>query len=737
MAENSVGTISLDLVIQNNITGQLEKIKSNAERPAKQIGESIESAIEVPIAKSAENIQEKLGSAFEGASKTVQKAAEKMTESFDNGTEEAVKRAEERLKKQEAELEKSMNTKPRSGSIDYAAIRKEQELARKEVDEYTENIGKKPIQAVDRQLELIFSKIKNFKIPTTPVERLETELESTRIKTDLLQKKWQELSAAEPSEKVISQMLKIQQQIISTQAASERLKSQLAELNKIDSGQSQAASGTKEVEKSWHTVCENIKLFFKNLLYGVRDICKVLFSLIKKECGELVSLLTTVLKGLKNTALAPVLAVVSGIKNIGKACDYAYEKIKYYLEHPLYAVRDAGKAAFSVIKKVGSKAFGVLKSVGGKALDSLKSRFGFLNKSAISLTKPIKKLGTTLKNTFRRVFIMATLYAVVKAIKNSFSEILKSNDELSKSLNDVKANLSIAFTPIIQAVMPALNTMMSGLAKVTRYIAGFTAGLFGTTYKQAAEATQKLKNTGKTATDTAKKVKLSLAGIDEMNILSDNSDESENDEESSGIDFSNLDMSEPELPDWAERLKNAIKAGDWYGVGEVLAEKVNSVFSGIDWENIEKKVTAGVNKICDFINGFADNINFEHLGNAFAGGLNTISSAVNTFSDNIHWETIGSGLANGLNQAVNKIKWKQLGRSISSNIRILTDLFYNFVTGFDWKNLGNGIGEAVNGWFDGIDFGKLATTFSEGIKGIFSTTAELLQTIDFSSIGNK
>ena len=60
--------------------------------------------------------------------------------------------------------------------------------------------------------------------------------------------------------------------------------------------------------------------------------------------------------------------------------------------------------------------------------------------------------------------------------------------------------------------------------RVTRYIAGFTAGLFGTTYKQAAEATQKLKNTGKIATDTAKKVNLSLAGIDEMNILSDNSE---------------------------------------------------------------------------------------------------------------------------------------------------------------------------------------------------------------------
>ncbi|MDE6784322.1 MAG: hypothetical protein K2J26_02950, partial [Ruminococcus sp.] len=205
----------------------------------------------------------------------------------------------------------------------------------------------------------------------------------------------------------------------------------------------------------------------------------------------------------------------------------------------------------------------------------------------------------------------------------------------------------------------------------------------------------------------------------------------------SGIDYSKLDMSEPVLPDWAERLKQAIKSGDWYGVGGILAERINAVFGGIDWENIEKKVTDGVNKICDLINGFVDNLNWEYLGNALAGGINTVTSVINAFSDNIHWETIGSGLANGLNQAVNKIKWKQLGRSFSAGIRILTDLLYGFVTEFDWKSLGNGIGEAINGWFDGIDFGKLGTALSEGIKGIFSTITETLTTVDFSGIASK
>ena len=363
----------------------------------------------------------------------MQKTAEKMTESFDNSVEKAVKEVEERLKTQEAKWSNAevitVKEAITRAEIERAKIAKtDSQTPRKKYMSYDTKAIEKEIEEcgskVDSKLQEIFDRAKNFKIPTTPVERLETELESTHTKTDFLQKKWQELSAAEPSEKVVSQMLKIQQQIVSTQVASKRLESQLAELDKTD------------------------------------------LNRLQQECNELTSLLTAALKGLSNTALAPILAVVSDIKNIGKTCHYAYEKIKYYLEHPLYAVRDAGKATFSAVKKIRNKAFIGLKSVGGKALDSLKNRFSFLNKSAISLTKPIKKLGTTLKNTFRRVFIMATLYAAVKAIKNSFSEILKSNDELSRSLNDVKANLSIAFTPIIQAVMPALDTMMSGLSLI-------------------------------------------------------------------------------------------------------------------------------------------------------------------------------------------------------------------------------------------------------------------------------
>lgn len=83
--------------------------------------------------------------------------------------------------------------------------------------------------------------------------------------------------------------------------------------------------------------------------------------------------------------------------------------------------------------------------------------------------------------------------------------------------------MNTAFTPIYQAIMPMLNALMSALAKLTGYIASFISTLFGKSIGQTKKATASiisardaLTSTGKSAKDTAKKVKeatKSLMGI--------------------------------------------------------------------------------------------------------------------------------------------------------------------------------------------------------------------------------
>ena len=147
--------------------------------------------------------------------------------------------------------------------------------------------------------------------------------------------------------------------------------------------------------------------------------------------------------------------------------------------------------------------------------------------SASGIQKTLGRLGKTIQSVFKAVFLTSALYAAFRGLKSLFEGATKQSKEFSSALNEVKANLAIAFQPIIDAVMPALTALMQGLANVTRSIAAFIAGLFGKTYSQAADAAKKLQQV-KTGADKAKG---SLAGFDELNVIGNKS------EKSSGIDF--------------------------------------------------------------------------------------------------------------------------------------------------------------------------------------------------------
>lgn len=641
MAENagSVGSISLDLIIKNKIGEQLNKIKSAAEAPAAKVGEAIENAISAPMEKAGEAVGKAVSEAVNSANKAVS----------DNVT-DAIERTVQHMKEQEKALLDAANEAPRAVTMGNN-FQYDSSQIEAEIQQMTEKLDKATQETVDK-VNAKLSEIGKFDVAEAPTDRLRQEIELVVEQLDLLQKKWQELAAADPADDVTSQLNATEQRIISVQNKLDKLTNSLNKLENASAPEIIPPEITKKVEEA-ATKTESA------------------FSRIKSKASKV----------------------------------------------------------FGTVGSIASGAFKKLKSVGGKALDSLRSRFGGVAKSAVSVTKPISKLGTMLKNSFKRVFFAASIYAAFRAIKDGFLEAAKADKQFSDSLNQVKANLAIAFTPIMQAIMPALNNLMSGLAVITKQIAGFISGLFGSTYKQAAEATKKLKSTA----DAAKKAKMAMAGIDEMNVLSGGDDEAS----SGGIDYSKLDMSEPELPDWAEKLKQSIKSGDWKGVGSILAERLNAAISGINWDNISTKVNSGIGKVTDTINGFADKLDWDVLGDTVAGGLNTVTSAINKFFDGINWGKIGSGIAKGLNRAINKTDWKQLGKALSAKIRALIDTAFAFVTTFDFRGLGSGIGDAINGWFEGIDFAKAGRTVSEGIKGVLDAAISVATTVDWRSIGAK
>lgn len=155
---------------------------------------------------------------------------------------------------------------------------------------------------------------------------------------------------------------------------------------------------------------------------------------------------------------------------------------------------------------------------------------------------PLNEIGGKIdkfKNKMTRLISTVAIFSLLRSgltsLRNNFVSLLKTNDGFNSSLNQVKANLMTAFAPIYNAVLPAINTLMNALSKLTGTIAMFVSGLFGTSLKNAKKQAQGL---SKALDDTSKngdKASGSLASFDNLEVINDSSGGSSS---GSGIDYS-------------------------------------------------------------------------------------------------------------------------------------------------------------------------------------------------------
>lgn len=234
--------------------------------------------------------------------------------------------------------------------------------------------------------------------------------------------------------------------------------------------------------------------------------------------------------------------------------------------------------------KQTSSLFSRFRNVFNNSIGRIGSKFQRQSQAVSNGTRQMSNsmggFGRTMRMLWSQLFIFSFLYQGIMALAGGLWSALKTNDQFSNSLNQIKVNLLTAFYPIYSAVMPALNALMSGIAKVTGYIASFIAMLFGTTYSAAKQGAQGLntameamKDTGKSVGGAgeemdntrkkAKKLQQMLMGFDEINTLSfdDGSDDDPDSPKSDaggapGIDWSGA---EPETPAWLTNFANKFK----------------------------------------------------------------------------------------------------------------------------------------------------------------------------------
>ncbi|WP_349652000.1 phage tail protein [Lactococcus lactis] len=410
--------------------------------------------------------------------------------------------------------------------------------------------------------------------------------------------------------------------------------------------------------------------------------------------------------------------------------------------------------------------------------NGLKNSFGILDKFGNLFSRNSNKVtqGTRSMSMGNNAFLQSMKYLlpsliVYQLIGGAISKLaggmmsaLKTNDQFSNSLNQIKVNLMTAFYPIYNAILPAINAMMSAIATLTGQLASFIAGLFGTTYQAAKQGAsglydnvQAMNDTGSSATkakDKVDKLQRSLMGFDEINRIglqdkTDDDTDKNKDTKAPSIDFGAAtgnystpkwmkdmqallkDFFKPFQDAWKNQGQKVIDA--WkYALGEVigLASAIGKSFMEV-WtngtgqkfiENLLILLADVLNIVGDIAKAFKDAWNEDGRGTAL---IQTIFNMFNSILELLH--SIAGAFRDAWNDGT--------GEAIAANLlEIFTNIF---------KAVGNIADQLKKAWDQG-GAGKEIFSIILGIindllthiNNMAKATTDWAKTLDFTPLLN-
>ena len=135
-----------------------------------------------------------------------------------------------------------------------------------------------------------------------------------------------------------------------------------------------------------------------------------------------------------------------------------------------------------------------------------------------------KSIGKTRNQLTQQEKIQAEVNGILKETQWQVGDAAKYADTyagrlaaLGKTLRDIKINLGNAFMPIVNTVLPVLQTLFNWLSRVTAAFAAFSQALFGKAPQVQAKATQAqaqaMEELGDATAKAGKKAKGAVASL--------------------------------------------------------------------------------------------------------------------------------------------------------------------------------------------------------------------------------
>lgn len=721
MAEaTNAGAIYFDLVIRGSLEKQIQEIAAKGQA----LADKAFSGMEKTFASMANSITKQTTRPVEKFADTMAKSSEKMTDCFKKVSatpaEKALHKAQEQADKA---AEKVRELESALGDLDAAAnarIAEEVkvfsdsvEAAQKKVDGLAEKIV-----AVKREMEVAPSQalsqtmrklMGQYSIATEALKNEQAILDKN------MDMAWENAygNIEKQQAKLLSQLAAAREHQAARAAKVAQLQSDAeisaaqrttaaiqAEEAKQTAAQSAFSDPTEEVRARMQAFAESLRAdaqeAIDNSVWNRLSQYAQTFGNVARDAfskangsavsfGQIASQAFTEVGGAAGLFGGKIAMIITIARTAGNVISGAFQKV-------ISKVRESFSNAKTVIIKISA------------AISKFTGKLNIANKTT-------KRFGSRLREIATGALFFNGISAALRGMVGYLREGITASDEMKQALANLKGAAANAASPLIQVLTPALEKLANATATVLTYVERLLTSITGKVSNAAETAAKKAEKTTTSATKgaekavkAAQKAQRTLMGFDSLNRLdgkneatSDIGGATEEEEEKPNYKFKGFNA-------FLESILDAIKAGQWTRVGELIAEKLNETLAAIPWDTILQKAKQWTQNFVDVLNGFIHKVDWGLIGVTLGQGLNTLLTIIDTFFQGVDWVTLGTNLAAGVNNLIITVDWPMLGRVLSDKLKALLDTFHGFVNNFDFKTLGTKISEMLKAAFGNINW---------------------------------
>lgn len=433
---------------------------------------------------------------------------------------------------------------------------------------------------------------------------------------------------------------------------------------------------------------------------------------------------------------------------------HAANKLKSSFSGINSKIKSSVKNIKSLIKNVKTAGKDGSKSIGTKLVNAFKK----LNSHIKQSKRGTRSFGQYLREAFKSVIVYGGLFRLFSSLGTFLTEgiqnMAKGSERFNKTMSILATNMlwvknivATTLAPVLNALAPIADALSEKFYNLANKVGMFFARMLGQKTFTVAKKTQvdyaasldKTSSSTNKATQSAKEYQKTIAGFDEINLLNKQSQTSDNTSASDSYttptgDFETLPITNS-VSSFADKLKEAWEKADFTGIGESLADKLNTQIdkvNNIDWDETKNKINTKIAGLTNGLNAFINKTKWGEMGQNLANGFNTALSGINTALSNFDFKGTGKSIGEFLKETIKNIDWKEVGAFLHNIITGLFDTIAGFFEGITDPEAGEDMTSGIKDFLDGLDIGGI---FESWINSIVAQANFV--TVLFDSIGEE